>query len=97
MQLTFFSYKKESEKGALHWDYHFLCLEKRKNVFYNFSEKMAKVTISECQVMEPECAFGDPFRFRIRFNCIENLQEDLDWKIIYVGSANSNEHDQGMF
>ena len=45
--------------------------------------------------MEPECAFGDPFRFRIRFNCIENLQEDLDWKIIYVGSANSNEHDQG--
>ena len=47
--------------------------------------------------MEPECAFGDPFRFRIRFNCIENLQEDLDWKIIYVGSANSNEHDQGEF
>ena len=47
--------------------------------------------------MEPECAFGDPFRFRIRFNCIENLQEDLDWKIIYVGSANSNEHDQGFF
>jgi len=57
---------------------------------------MAKVTISECQVIEPECAFGDPFQFRIRFNCIENLQEDLDWKIIYVGSANSNEHDQEL-
>jgi len=60
------------------------------------TEKMAKVTISECQVMDAECGFGDPFRFRIRFNCIENLQEDLDWKIIYVGSANSNEHDQEL-
>merc|ERR1711935_349983 len=26
----------------------------------------------------------------------KNLQEDLDWKIIYVGSANSNEHDQEL-
>jgi len=37
----------------------------------------------------------DPFEFKIRFNCIEDLQEDLDWKVLYVGSANSCEFDQG--
>jgi len=57
---------------------------------------MAKVTISEVQVLESECGFRDPFRFKIRFNCIEDLQEDLDWKIIYVGSANSSAHDQEL-
>ena len=56
---------------------------------------MAKVTISEVEPLQPECLFTDPFKFKIRFNCIEDLQDDLDWKIIYVGSANSNQHDQG--
>lgn len=57
---------------------------------------MAKVTISEVEVLEPECGFTDQFKFKIRFNCIEDLQDDLDWKIIYVGSANSSEHDQEL-
>ena len=58
---------------------------------------MAKVTISEVEPLQPECLFTDPFKFKIRFNCIEDLQDDLDWKIIYVGSANSNQHDQGNY
>ena len=58
---------------------------------------MAKVTISEVEPLQPECLFTDPFKFKIRFNCIEDLQDDLDWKIIYVGSANSNQHDQGKY
>jgi len=57
---------------------------------------MAKVTISEVEPLQPECLFTDPFKFKIRFNCIEDLQDDLDWKIIYVGSANSNQHDQEL-
>ena len=59
--------------------------------------RMAKVTISEVEPLQPECLFTDPFKFKIRFNCIEDLQDDLDWKIIYVGSANSNQHDQGKY
>lgn len=57
---------------------------------------MAKVTISEVEVLNSECGFADPFRFKIRFNCIEDLQEDLDWKVLYVGSANSCEFDQEL-
>lgn len=57
---------------------------------------MAKVTISEVAVLNSECGFMDPFEFKIRFNCIEDLQEDLDWKVLYVGSANSCEFDQEL-
>jgi len=32
--------------------------------------------------------------FEITFECIEDLPEDLEWKIIYVGSAESEEFDQ---
>ena len=33
-------------------------------------------------------------QFEITFECIEDLPEDLEWKIIYVGSAESEEYDQ---
>merc|ERR1719266_1281663 len=34
------------------------------------------------------------FEFEITFECTEDLPEDLEWKIIYVGSAESEEFDQ---
>ena len=36
------------------------------------------------------------FQFEITFECIEDLPEDLEWKIIYVGSAESEEFDQTL-
>jgi len=36
----------------------------------------------------------EPFLFEIKFECLKELQEDLEWKITYVGSAESEEHDQ---
>ena len=33
-------------------------------------------------------------KFEITFECIEDLPEDLEWKIIYVGSTESEEFDQ---
>ncbi|KPM04189.1 histone chaperone asf1-like protein, partial [Sarcoptes scabiei] len=38
--------------------------------------------------------FYNPFQFEITFECIEDLKNDLEWKIIYVGSAESEEYDQ---
>ena len=38
--------------------------------------------------------FFNLFQFEITFECIEDLKEDLEWKIIYVGSAESEEYDQ---
>ena len=48
---------------------------------------MAKVTIREVEVLNNNCSFVDKFQFKIRFDCIEDLQEDLDWKILYVGES----------
>jgi histone chaperone ASF1 len=55
---------------------------------------MAKVNICNVVVKDNPCPFRHPFQFEITFECIENLNEDLEWKIIYVGSAESEEYDQ---
>ena len=45
-------------------------------------------------VLDNPSQFNNPFQFEITFECIEDLPEDLEWKIIYVGSAESEEFDQ---
>merc|ERR1711939_1009759 len=40
--------------------------------------------------------FGDSYEFEITFECLEPLQKDLEWKLTYVGSATSDEHDQEL-
>ncbi|XP_017143512.1 histone chaperone asf1-like [Drosophila miranda] len=55
---------------------------------------MAKVHITNVVVLDNTSSFFNPFRFELTFECIEELQEDLEWKMIYVGSAESEEHDQ---
>jgi len=45
-------------------------------------------------VLDNPSQFLNPFQFEITFECIEDLPEDLEWKIIYVGSAESEEFDQ---
>uniref|UniRef100_A0A8C9DCR2 Anti-silencing function 1B histone chaperone n=1 Tax=Panthera leo TaxID=9689 RepID=A0A8C9DCR2_PANLE len=55
---------------------------------------MAKVSVLNVAVLENPSPFHSPFRFEISFECSEALAEDLEWKIIYVGSAESEEFDQ---
>lgn len=57
---------------------------------------MAKVNICNVVVKDNPCPFAHPFQFEITFECIEDLNEDLEWKIIYVGSAESEEYDQTL-
>lgn len=57
---------------------------------------MAKVNICNVEVRDNPCPFHHPFQFEITFECIEDLNEDLEWKIIYVGSAESEEYDQTL-
>jgi len=45
-------------------------------------------------VLDNPSPFLNPFQFEITFECIEDLSEDLEWRIIYVGSAESEEFDQ---
>ncbi|CAG9770371.1 unnamed protein product [Ceutorhynchus assimilis] len=55
---------------------------------------MAKVQLCNITVMDNPSPFLNPFQFEITFECIEELKEDLEWKMIYVGSAESEEFDQ---
>ncbi|XP_013776638.1 histone chaperone asf1-like isoform X1 [Limulus polyphemus] len=55
---------------------------------------MAKVHVCNVVVLDNPSLFYNPFQFEITFECIEDLKEDLEWKIIYVGSAESEDYDQ---
>lgn len=55
---------------------------------------MAKVHITNVVVLDNPSSFYNPFQFEVTFECIEGLKEDLEWKMIYVGSAESEEYDQ---
>ena len=57
---------------------------------------MAKVQITNVTVLDNPSPFQNPIQFEITFECIEDLTDDLEWKIIYVGSAESEEHDQTL-
>jgi len=56
--------------------------------------KMAKVHVCNVLVLDNPTQFMSKLEFEITFECIEDLPEDLEWKIIYVGSAESEEYDQ---
>lgn len=55
---------------------------------------MAKVHVCNVHVLENPSKFMRKFEFEITFECTENLTEDIEWKLIYVGSAESEELDQ---
>uniref|UniRef100_A0A3B4A0D2 Anti-silencing function 1B histone chaperone n=1 Tax=Periophthalmus magnuspinnatus TaxID=409849 RepID=A0A3B4A0D2_9GOBI len=54
---------------------------------------MAKVQVLNVAVLDNPSPFGNPFQFEITFECMEDLPEDLEWKII-GSSAESEEYDQ---
>eukprot|EP00096_Caligus_rogercresseyi_P015653 TRINITY_DN8129_c0_g1_i1.p1 TRINITY_DN8129_c0_g1~~TRINITY_DN8129_c0_g1_i1.p1 ORF type:complete len:221 (+),score=108.53 TRINITY_DN8129_c0_g1_i1:72-734(+) len=55
---------------------------------------MAKIHVCNVLVLDNPAEFLSKLEFEITFECLEDLQEDLEWKIIYVGSAESEEYDQ---
>ncbi|RKF79086.1 Histone chaperone ASF1 [Golovinomyces cichoracearum] len=57
---------------------------------------MSVVSLLGVSVLNNPARFGDPYEFEITFECLEALQKDLEWKLTYVGSATSNDHDQEL-
>ncbi|KAG0351759.1 Histone chaperone asf1 [Podila minutissima] len=57
---------------------------------------MSIVSITHIAVLDNPTHFANPYQFEITFECIAPLKADLEWKIIYVGSANSESHDQTL-
>jgi histone chaperone ASF1 len=46
------------------------------------------------EVLENPTSFDKPFQLEITFECLQELHTDLEWKVIYVGSAESSSYDQ---
>ncbi|KIW47174.1 histone chaperone asf1 [Exophiala oligosperma] len=57
---------------------------------------MSVVSLLGVKIMNNPAPFTAPYEFEITFECLEQLREDLEWKLTYVGSATSAEHDQEL-
>ncbi|SCZ94326.1 BZ3500_MvSof-1268-A1-R1_Chr12-2g03822 [Microbotryum saponariae] len=57
---------------------------------------MSIINIQDVTVLANPANFTDPYLFRITFECMAPLAEDLEWKLIYVGSAESESFDQEL-
>jgi len=55
---------------------------------------MSKIQIQNVVVLNNPSLFTSPLQFEITFDCMENLEDDLEWKLTYVGSAESPSYDQ---
>ena len=53
------------------------------------SSSMAVVNVSQVLVLNNPASFFDPLAFDIQYECMAELESDLEWKMIYVGSAES--------
>ncbi|CAI7804915.1 unnamed protein product [Closterium sp. NIES-53] len=55
---------------------------------------MSAVTITQVKVLDNPGPFLSPLRLEISYDCIRPLEDDLEWSIVYVGSANDPAYDQ---
>ncbi|KAI4257469.1 MAG: hypothetical protein LQ352_001633 [Teloschistes flavicans] len=57
---------------------------------------MSVVSLLGVKILNNPAPFDAKYQFEITFECLEPLQKDLEWKLTYVGSATSSEHDQEL-
>ncbi|KAG9012871.1 Histone chaperone asf1 [Tulasnella sp. JGI-2019a] len=57
---------------------------------------MSAVTIRNVEFLNNPARFTDAYNFRVTFECISPLKDDLEWKLIYVPTPGSPEHDQEL-
>ncbi|KAF5376069.1 hypothetical protein D9615_007683 [Tricholomella constricta] len=57
---------------------------------------MSIVTIRNVEFINNPARFSDVYRFRVTFECIAPLKDDLEWKLIYVSSPGDEDLDQEL-
>uniref|UniRef100_A0A1J3IM22 Putative histone chaperone ASF1A n=2 Tax=Noccaea caerulescens TaxID=107243 RepID=A0A1J3IM22_NOCCA len=55
---------------------------------------MSAINITNVTVLDNPAPFVSPFQFEISYKCLTSLKDDLEWKLIYVGSAEDETYDQ---
>ena len=57
---------------------------------------MNPINVTHINVLDNPGMFLNPLQFEITFECTQQLEDDLDWKVVYVGSAESEKYDQEL-
>jgi len=57
---------------------------------------MSLVNLLNMVVLDNPTTFSNPFQFEITFECLQELDDDLEWKVIYVTSAEDSNKDQTL-
>lgn len=68
-----------------------LLLTKSQSISVSFS--LFRSCFIQSVLDNPTC-FLNPFQFEITFECLQELDDDLEWKVLYVGSAQDSHQDQ---
>ncbi|KAI0448642.1 ASF1 like histone chaperone-domain-containing protein [Xylaria acuta] len=57
---------------------------------------MSVVALLGVNILNNPAKFTDNYELEITFECLEQLEKDLEWKLTYVGSATSDQYDQEL-
>jgi len=57
---------------------------------------MSIVTIRNVEFLNNPARFLDSYKFKVTFECIAPLKDDLEWKLIYVSSPDNEQLDQEL-
>jgi len=58
---------------------------------------MARIVVTNVEVLDNPSKFTNPFQFEIIFDCIApGITSELEWKLLYVGSAEDEKYDQEL-
>ncbi|GAB4815579.1 hypothetical protein N2152v2_002625 [Parachlorella kessleri] len=55
---------------------------------------MTAISVTSVNVLDNPSKATNPLQFEIQYECLFPLEDDLEWKITYVGSAESEKYDQ---
>lgn len=57
---------------------------------------MSSINIVNIVCKNPKDLFTNQFHFEIVFECLSELKNDIEWKLIYIGKADDPSHDQEL-
>lgn len=55
---------------------------------------MTAINVTSVNVLDNPSKVTNPLQFEIQYDCLYDLSDDLEWKLTYVGSAESEKYDQ---
>ena len=57
---------------------------------------MSSINVLNIIVLNPNAKFTDDLKFEIVFECLAELKKEIEWKVIYIGSADDDHYDQEL-